>query len=399
MKKVALLGCGTVGGGVAAILYGSAALLEQRVGESVELKYVLEPRGCAGEPWEDRVISDFALIENDPEIDVVAESIGGVGVAYDFVKRALLAGKSVVTPNKQLIAEKGLELLGVAKEKGVFLLFEASVGGGIPLLRPLMNCLAANRIDRVCGIVNGTTNYILTQMIGNGQSFDDALAEAQRLGYAEANPTADVDGVDAQRKLCILADLCFGSNLPPEKAPAEGIRGVVAEDAAFAEQLGYAVKLLAYARRLDGDRFTAFVAPQLVKKGTLLSDVGGVMNAVSVTGDAVGECLFYGAGAGRMPTASAMVGDILDILRRGADRPLYIDWGPEQPERFADPEALASRWYVRYMNGCANAVVEKCVSNNGECAGITKEALTRAELKKQFEFMDVLSCFRVLEPV
>ena len=207
MKKAALLGCGIVGGGVATIFRENAKYLEKSVGEPVELKYILEKRDCSGEPWADLVIDDFSLIENDPEVSVVAECIGGVGIAYEFVKRALLSGKSVVTCNKQLIAERGLELLAIAQVKKVFLLFEASVGGGIPLIRPLTNCLSANRIEEVCGIVNGTTNYILTQMIQCGQDFADALADAQRLGYAEADPTADVDGIDAMRKLCILADL------------------------------------------------------------------------------------------------------------------------------------------------------------------------------------------------
>ena len=396
MKHAALLGAGVVGAGVAAIMRDNAAYLEKSVGESVELKYILELRDCSGEPWADKVVKDFSVIENDPEVSVVAECIGGVGVAYDFVKRALLAGKSAVTSNKQLIAEKGLELLGIAKEKGVFLLFEASVGGGIPLIRPLTNCLAANRIDRIYGIVNGTTNYILTQMIDCGQDFDTALKEAQKLGYAEADPTADVDGIDAQRKVCILADLCFGSNVPPEKVPAEGIRGVTAEDVLLAGRLGYAVKLLAYAKRVGDDAFTAFVAPQLVKKGTLLADVGGVMNAVVVQGNAVGECLFYGAGAGRMPTASAMVADIIDTMRRGDGRK-FIDWGPEQPERFVDPAALPSRWYVRYQNGCANSLVENCVSDQGFCAGVTARAMTAAELAEAFAPAEILSKFRVLD--
>ena len=233
-------------------------------------------------------------------------------------------------------------------------------------------------------------------MIECGQDFDSALKEAQRLGYAESDPTADVDGLDAMRKICILADLCFGSNLPPEKVPVEGIRGVTLSDAKFADQLGYAVKLLAYAQRLPDDKFTAFVAPQLVKKGTLLSSVGGVMNAVSVRGDAVGECLFYGAGAGKMPTASAMVADIIDAMRRGDGRK-FIDWGPERPERFVSPEEVASRWYVRYMHGCATDIMEQCVSADGECAGITKAMMTREQLKKRFEYTEILSCFRVLE--
>ena len=395
MNKVALLGCGIVGGGVATIMRENAQYLEKSAGHPVELKYILEKRDCSGEPWADKVIGDFALIENDPEISVVAECIGGVGVAYEFVKRALQAGKSVVTCNKQMIAEKGLELLALAKEKKVFLLFEASVGGGIPLLRPLTNCLSANRIEEVCGIVNGTTNYILTQMIQCGQDFDSALADAQRMGYAEADPSADVDGIDAMRKLCILADLCFGSNLPPEKVPTEGIRGVTATDAALAERLGYAIKLLAHARRLDGERFTAYVAPHLVPRENLLASVSGVMNAVAVRGNAVGETLFYGAGAGRMPTASAMVADILDTMRRGNGRK-FIDWGPEQPERFVDPDAVATRWYVRFADGCGSAFADSCVREGEWCAAVTAP-MDRKALLAQLDGLEVAGVFRVLD--
>ncbi|MCD7903901.1 MAG: homoserine dehydrogenase [Oscillospiraceae bacterium] len=393
MKKAALLGCGVVGGGVAIIMRDNAALLEKAVGEPVELEYILETKAPSG-PFADRMINDFSIIENDPEVTVVAECIGGVGVAYDFVRRSLLAGKSVITCNKQMIAERGLELLAIAKEKHVFLLFEASVGGGIPLLRPLTNCLSANRIEEIYGIVNGTTNYILTQMIECGEEFDAALSAAQRLGYAEADPTADVDGLDSMRKICILSDLCFGSNLPPEKVPTEGIRGVVLEDATMAEKLGYSIKLLAYARRLDGERFTAFVAPQLVQKEQLLSSVGGVMNAVVVRGNAVGECLFYGAGAGRMPTASAMVADILDTFRRGNGRK-FIDWGEEQPERFVDPMDVPSAWYVRYT-GSAALQLAPAVSDGVEHAGITPRMTPRA-LEDYLSGVQVLNRFRVLE--
>jgi len=395
MNKVALLGCGIVGGGVAAIMHDNAQYLEKSVGAPVELKYILEKRDCSGEPWADKVVGDFSIIENDPEVSVVAECIGGVGVAYDFVRRALLAGKSVVTCNKQMIAERGLELLSLAKEKHVFLLFEASVGGGIPLLRPLTTCLSANRIEEVCGIVNGTTNYILTQMIQCGQDFDRALADAQRMGYAEADPSADVDGIDAMRKLCILADLCFGSNVPPERVPTEGIRGVHVEDAALADRLGYAIKLLACARRLDNERFTAYVAPHLVPRDHMLASVQGVMNAVAVRGNAVGETLFYGAGAGRMPTASAMVADILDTMRRGNGRK-FIDWGPEIPERFVDPDTVPARWFVRYAGGCGGSFAESCVNSDGSGAAITAP-MDRNALAALLEGLEVKSIFRVLD--
>lgn len=395
MKHIALLGCGTVGGGVAAVCRENAAYLEKAVGEAVDLKYILMRRPCPGEDWADRVVTDFSVIERDPEIEAVAECIGGCGAAYDYVKRALLAGKSVATANKQLIAEHGRELLEIARARGVLLLFEASVGGGIPIIRPLTNCLAANRIDSVCGIVNGTTNYILTQMLQCARSFEDALAEAQRLGYAEADPTADVDGIDAQRKLCILADLCFGSELPPARVPTEGIRSVTATDAAMADRLGYAIKLLARAERTGDGRFTAFVAPQLVKNGSLFSGVGGVMNAVTVRGNAVGELFFYGAGAGRMPTASAVVADLIDCLCRDGSRGEPV-WGPEEPERFAAPDTLETRWYVRYTGGCANDWTERCESDNGWCAAITP-ALTRTELERRTAGLSLERAFRVFD--
>ena len=395
MKHIALLGCGVVGGGVEAICRENAAYLEKSVGDAVELKYILMRRPCPGEPWADKVVTDFSVIEHDPEIEAVAECIGGCGAAFDYVKRCLLAGKSVATANKQLIAEHGRELLEIARDHGALLLFEASVGGGIPIIRPLTNCLAANRIDAVCGILNGTTNYILTQMLQCSQSFDDALADAQRLGYAEADPTADVDGIDAQRKICILADLCFGSELPPARVPAEGIRPVAAEDAALAARLGYCIKLLARAERLPDGRFTAFVAPQLVKSGSLLAGVGGVMNAVTVRGSAAGDLFFYGAGAGRMPTASAVAADLIDCLRRDGSRGELI-WGPEQPERFAAPDTIPSRWYIRYTGGCANGWTEQCASDNGWCAAITP-ALTRAELDAKCADLAVERAFRVLD--
>ena len=374
MKKAALLGCGIVGGGIEIIMRENAAYLEKSVGEPVELKYILELRDCSGEVYADKVIKDFSVIENDPEVSVVAECIGGVGVAYEFVSRALKAGKSVVTCNKQMIAEKGLELLALAKAKKVFLLFEASVGGGIPLIRPLTNCLSANRIEDIRGIVNGTTNYILTQMIQCGQDFDTALSDAQKLGYAEADPTADVDGIDALRKLCILCDLCFGSNLPPEKVTTEGIRGVSAEDVAAADALGYAIKLIAHAKRLDGERFTAVVSPHLVPKDALLANVSGVMNAVAVRGNAVGDTLFYGAGAGRMPTASAMVADIIDTFRRGNGRK-FIDWDPEQPERLADPAEVPTRWFVRTAEGARITEPLRRSDAVASCGGATPLSL------------------------
>ena len=394
MKSVAILGCGVVGGGVARLFLENAEPIARAVGEPVELKYVLERRDCSGEPWAGLVTEDFSRIESDPELSVVCECMGGVGAAYQFVRRSLLAGKSVVTSNKQLIAEHGLELLELAQSRDVFLLFEASVGGGIPLLRPLTDELAANNIQEVFGIVNGTTNYILTQMIEHGKAFDEALREAQDLGFAEADPSADVDGVDAQRKLCILADLAFGSNVPPQTVPTEGIGGVTAVDVRLAASLGCAVKLIAHALLLPDGRFTAFVAPRLVPQQMLLAHVSGVMNAVAVRGDAVGECLFYGPGAGSLPTASAVVGDAVDALRRVGRK--YIDWGPEQPERFVHPDALPWRWYVRCRGALALPGAETVAAAEGETACLTAP-MTRRELDAALAGREALRCLRLLE--
>lgn len=350
MKKAALLGCGVVGSGVAELFIKNAEAIASGAGEPLELKYILARRDYPGEPYGDKVVHDLAPIVADPEVYVVAECIGGCGAAYDYVRRCLEAGKHVVTSNKELVAEKGLELLSIAMEKRVCFLFEASVGGGIPLIRPLTNCLSANRIDQVCGIVNGTTNYILTQMIQCGADFGDALADAQRLGYAEADPTADIEGIDACRKICILADLCFGRNVAPAQVETRGITGVSAADIAAADALGYGIKLLARALRLPDGSVTAFVSPHLVSRDSLLYHVSGVMNAVSVRGDAVGDCLFYGPGAGKFPTASAVVADMIDSVRHEKGGK-FIRWQAARPGDFTPASALELRWYLRMPGG------------------------------------------------
>lgn len=343
--KAALLGMGIVGGGVAELLDQNADKIAEAARQSIELKYILDIRPHPESPYAHLVTSDFSLIENDPEVGVVAECIGGCGAAYEFVKRSLQAGKSVVTSNKELVAEKGLELLAIAKEKNVSFLFEASVGGGIPIIRPLAQCLAANRVEEIYGILNGTTNYILTQMLQCSQSFDDALKDAQRLGYAEINPTADVDGIDACRKIGILADLCFGKNVSPALIKTRGIRDVSGEDAILAEQLGFAIKLLGRALRC-GEHLAAYVSPHLIGCDKMLANVSGVMNGIVVRGNAVGECLFYGPGAGRFPTASAVVADMIDATRHDKESK-YITWGPGGDELLTDPDELPRRWYVR----------------------------------------------------
>lgn len=299
MKHIAIAGLGVVGGGVAEILLKNAALLEKNAGEKIVLKAIYTRTPKKDGPFAPYFVSDFSAIEQDPEIDLVVETIGGSTVALDFVSRALKAGKHVVTANKQLIAEHGLELFALAKANGVNILFEASVAGGIPVLNPLTRCLGANEITEVSGILNGTTNYILTQMLENGESYADALSNAQRLGYAEADPTADVEGIDAARKSCILSGLAFGKNVSPEDIHVEGISKVDALDAAFAESGGMKIKLLGRTLLQNGKRF-CFVSPHFIKASALLAGVNGVFNAVCVRASEVGEVLFAGPGAGAL---------------------------------------------------------------------------------------------------
>ena len=344
MQKIAIAGYGTVGGGVAEILRRNAAKIAESAAEPIELKYILVRHDYPDDPFRSLMVQDFSLIESDPEITVLVETIGGCGAALDYCTRALKAGKSVVTANKQLVAEHGAALLRLAQEHGVNFLFEASVGGGIPVLHPLSRCLGANVLSEVSGILNGTTNYILTQMLENGQSYDAALADAQRLGYAEADPTADVAGIDAGRKACILADLAFGENVSPENVPMEGITKITAADAAFAAAGGMKLRLLGRALERGGARYV-FVSPHFVPETQLLAGVSGVNNAVEVKGSEVGAVQFAGPGAGRYPTASAVLGDVIDIVKN-PHRPQPCLWRAEEAA-LADPSGFTAQWFVR----------------------------------------------------
>ena len=345
MAKIAIMGFGTVGGGVAEVLRRNGEEIRARLGESVELKYILDVRDLSATPYADKAVKDFSVLENDPELDLVVESIGGARVALEFTRRALMAGKHVVTSNKELVASHGRELLDIAREKNVNYLFESSVGGGIPVLRPLTWCLAGNQIQEIAGILNGTTNYILTRMVKGGVSFDAALKEAQARGYAEADPTADVEGLDAGRKICILSDLAWGREVRPEAISVRGISGVDLKDVAIASGAGYRVKLLGRAMRLAGGRQAAFVSPHLVPESCPLAGVDDVFNAIMIRGNAVGDVMFYGRGAGDLPTASAVVGDVVDaLLHRHSRR--AIGWG--EAAELADFETeLPLYWYLR----------------------------------------------------
>ena len=344
MIQIAIMGLGTVGTGVAKVVAENARQIERKLGEPLQVKTILVRHFKDG-PYRQLMTDDFTRIEEDDAIRVVVETIGGVEAAYEYTKRALNAGKHVVTANKQLVAEKGAELLALAKKRGVNYLFEASVGGGIPVLHPLTQCMAANRIDEVYGILNGTTNYILTRMVRAGTTFADALKEAQEKGYAEADPTADVEGVDAGRKICILADLAFGCQVDPADVPMEGISRLSLRDVKIAQRAGYRIKLLGRALRLGSGR-TAYVAPHLVPEDHPLANVEDVFNAVVVKGNATGEVMFYGRGAGKLPTASAVVADVMDAARHIKSRK-RVEWGPGGEDVTVSPERLETAWYVR----------------------------------------------------
>lgn len=352
MKKVAIVGFGTVGVGVAEILERNRASIAKKAGEELELAYVVDLREMPDSPFANKMVKDFALVENDPEVSIVVEAIGGCGAALMFVTRALKAGKSVVTSNKQLVAEHGKALIRLAKENGCNFLFEASVGGGIPLLHPLNRCLAGNVLTDVVGILNGTTNYILTQMLEEGAEYAAALRRAQELGYAEANPAADVEGIDAGRKVCILADLAFGKNVSPENVSMQGISKIEAVDAKFAESAGMKIKLFGRTCIRDAKQY-AFVSPFFVPESDLLSHVSDVFNAVSVKGSDIGEAIFYGPGAGRYPTASAVVGDIIDITANpGREQPA---WWDETEAELADPKTFRAAFFFRTKEDCEKA--------------------------------------------
>ena len=345
MTEVAVLGFGVVGSGTVEVLERNSARIAKNAGQRVRVKSILDIRDFPDSPHKDKFVKDFETIENDTDITVVAELIGGIEPALDFTTRCLRAGKSVVTSNKELVATHGYELLKLAGENGVNYLFEASVGGGIPVIRPLAQCIAGNQVSEIYGILNGTTNYILTEMQQKGAEFADALEDAQRKGYAEADPSADIEGSDACRKICILSSLAFGRHVYPEQVPTQGISAITTNDMRFAAELGYRIKLLGRSRAI-GDKVAAYVGPHLVSFDNLLSEVSGVMNGVVIRGNAVGDVMFYGAGAGRLPTASAVTADIIDAAKHRYARKL-IGWAKGGSDFISDPEQMASAWYVR----------------------------------------------------
>ena len=346
--KLAIMGFGTIGSGVAAIVEQNAALIERRIGAPLEVKYVLDLREFPGTSVEHKVVHDIDIIVNDPEIDVVVETMGGVEPACTFVKKALNAGKSVTTSNKVLVEKKGAELLALAEEKGVSFLFEASVGGGIPIIRPLNQCLTGDRITGVTGILNGTTNYMLTKMDREGVTFEAALKEAQQNGFAEADPTADAEGLDASRKIAILSALAYGAQVDYQDVPTEGITKITDTDFRYARALGLSVKLLGSSRCIDG-KYYIQVSPVLLPPEHPLAAVNGVFNAILVQGNMVDQLMFYGRGAGSLPTASAVVADVIEELRN-PHTTLVKSWDPEKLT-LSDIGDLRRRFFLR-LSGC-----------------------------------------------
>ena len=348
MAKIAIMGFGTVGSGVLEVCRRNAASIARRVGEPVEVKYILDVRDFSGTPDADLFVKDLDIILNDPEVRVVVETIGGTKFAYPYVRRCLESGRSVCTSNKEMVATYGAELLALAREHNAAFLFEASVGGGTPIITPMHQCLAANHISRIEGIVNGTTNFMLTKMKRENMGFDAALKIAQQLGYAETkDPGDDVDGRDACRKIAILASLASGKAVYPANIPTRGIRQITVADIKAAEKLESAIKLIAWYRELPDGGVSAGVEPVLVPDTNQLANVDDVFNAVLMKGDMLGDVIFYGKGAGKLPTASAVVADIIDALKDGSAIHDSLFWQPAPKREGMLPDDTAYAWYIR----------------------------------------------------
>ncbi|MCD8148075.1 MAG: homoserine dehydrogenase [Clostridiales bacterium] len=344
MVKIAVLGYGTIGSGVVEVLEKNKDMITGRAGEEIEVKYILDLRDFPGDPHEDLVVHDYEIIRKDEEVAVVVEAMGGVEPAFTFAKGAILAGKHFATSNKALIAKHGAELIALAQERSLNCLFGASVGGGIPIIRPLNSCLTADVIEEITGILNGTTNYMMTKMSDEGSEFDDVLKDAQQKGFAEADPTADIEGHDACRKIAILTSLICGHQVEFEDIHTEGITGITAADIRYAKAMGRRIKLLASSYKM-GDKYCALVAPCLLDESSPLYGVNGVFNAIFVRGNMLGDAMFYGSGAGKLPTASAVVADVVDIVRH-KHVSITMKWNPEKVE-LEDYRCLPYRYFVR----------------------------------------------------
>lgn len=395
--KVAVMGYGTIGSGVVEVLRINKEKIARRAGQEVDVKYILDLRDFPGDPMEDAIIHDYKTIVEDPEIGIVVETMGGVEPAYTFVKAMLEAGKSVATSNKNLVAAKGAELIAVAREHGVNFQFEASVGGGIPIIRPLNKCLTADEIEEITGILNGTTNYMLTKMADEGADFDEVLKDAQDKGYAEKDPTADIEGHDPCRKIAILTSLVCGKQIDFEDIHCEGITKITAADFLYAKKMDRSIKLLASSRQ-EGDSYSCMVAPFMLPTTHPLCNVNDVFNGIFVHGNVLGDAMFYGSGAGKLPTASAVVADIVDMVKH-INTNIFIDWSSEKME-LLDYKASQNAFFVRTTS--SKAEVEAVFGNvsyveavvEGEM-GFTTEKMTEADFEERSAKIAVVNRIRL----
>ncbi|MEG1719179.1 MAG: homoserine dehydrogenase [Clostridia bacterium] len=396
--KIAIMGFGVVGTGVAEIITQNAAIIKKNSAKKIEIKYILDIRKFPDSPFNNLIIDDFDKILNDPEITTVAEVMGGINPAFDYVSRLLKKGKNVVTSNKELVAQKGAILLKIAKENNTNFLFEASVGGGIPVIRPLNQCLTANKIIQIAGILNGTTNYILTKMIEDGKAFSEVLKETQELGYAEKNPDADVLGIDACRKIAILSSLSCGKHIYPDFVHTEGITNITLDDVRIAKEAGYVIKLIGQAKFHDDNSAFIMVSPCLVPLNNPMSSVNDVFNAICIKGNFVDDVMFYGKGAGKLPTASAVVADIIDCAKHLTNRK-WVDWEDSDCSFVTDYKLEPSSFMLVLKNkeiDLRKFFSETIISN--EFSVIIND-ITQKELEEKLEKnnIEIITKFRILD--
>lgn len=396
--EIAVLGYGTVGSGVVEVLETNQKSIAKRAGQDIHVKYVLDLRDFFGNPIQERIVHDYETILNDDSIEIVVEVMGGTNPAYTFVKQALEAGKSVATSNKELVAKHGAELLEIARAHQVNFMFEASVGGGIPIIRPLMSSLTADEITEITGILNGTTNYMLTKMDEEGADYADVLKDAQDKGYAERNPEADVEGYDACRKIAILTSLACGQQVDFEDIYTEGITKITDTDFKYARVLGTSIKLFGTSK-LDGDKVYAMVSPMMIGKNHPLYSVRDVFNAVFVNGNMLGDAMFYGRGAGKLPTASAVVADVVEEVRHIHEH-IEVEWKPEKRE-LSDMKEASHRFFVRVKNDVEQAAVEEVFGKvdfiqavDGEYGFVTQFMQEKVFDEKLSHFENVLTVIR-----
>lgn len=397
--KIAVLGYGTIGSGVVEVINTNSASIAKRAGEEVEVKYVLDLRDFPGDPVQEILVHDYSVIAEDEEVGVIVETMGGTKPAYDFVKTALLKGKSVCTSNKELVAAHGAELIQIAEEKKVNFFFEASVGGGIPIIRPLNQCITADEIEEINGILNGTTNFILTKMAEEGADFDDVLKQAQELGYAEKDPTADVEGYDACRKIAILTSLAYGKQVDYEDIYTEGITKITAEDFKYAKKINAAIKIFGTSKKVDGNVY-AMVAPQMVSSAHPLYSVNDVFNGISVTGNMLGDVMFYGAGAGKLPTASAVVADVVAAVKHQGEN-VPITWSADKLT-ITPMDEMKNAFFVRISDSEQNKIQDVFgdvqmidAGIPGECGFITPAVKEKDFAEKAKAFTTMITRIRV----